>query len=188
MARRPTDPDRKYRLRVDGDLAIDPAYEERRRQYEREQERQREHEEFIRPPQRKPRQATQPRRRERGHVALGTLVGVVALAAMVALLISCRAQLTALSADVVSMQKELSTLEEENVKLLSKYENTFDLTTVKEAAAAAGMNKPSASQVYYIDLSEPDSVVVYGRQSTSVLADALASLRAGADAMVEYFK
>ena len=67
-------------------------------------------------------------------------------------------------------------------------EKTVDLTTIKEAAAAAGMAKPSASQVYYIDLSEPDSVVVYQQKSQNVLSRVLTSLGNGVCAVVEYFK
>ena len=111
-----------------------------------------------------------------------------ALAAMVALMIMCRAQLTEISSQVVSVQKEISALEDEHVALLTRYEKTFDLTTIKEAAAAAGMAKPSSSQVYYIDLSEPDSVVVYQQKSQNVLSRALTSLGNGVCAVVEYFK
>ncbi len=103
-------------------------------------------------------------------------------------MIMCRAQLTEISSQVVSVQKEISALEDEHVALLTRYEKTFDLTTIKEAAAAAGMAKPSASQVYYIDLSEPDSVVVYQQKSQNVLSRALTSLGNGVCAVVEYFK
>lgn len=177
----------EYRPRVVGDLAFDPAYEERRRRQE-EYERSPQREEFIRPPQPRPRPRPAPARRPRERVSAAALVGFLALAAMFALLLTCHAQLTALSSDVVSMQKELSTLEEENVELLSKYEKTFDLSAIKEAAAAAGMNKPSASQIYYIDLSEPDSVVVYRQQEGNVLSRVLTSLGQGVCAVVEYFQ
>ena len=155
-------------------------------EYEREHERQRE--EFMRPPQRKVQKKAAPVRRQREKVSLGTLCGFMALAAMVALMIMCRAQLTEISAQVVSVQKEISALEDEHVALLTRYEKTFDLTTIKEAAAAAGMAKPSASQVYYIDLSEPDSVVVYQQKSQNVLSRVLTSLGNGVCAVVEYFK
>ena len=161
---------RRYSGRVNGNLAYDPAYEERQRRLRREREYEREHE------------------RQREKVSLGTLCGFMALAAMVALMIMCRAQLTEISAQVVSVQKEISALEDEHVALLTRYEKTFDLTTIKEAAAAAGMAKPSASQVYYIDLSEPDSVVVYQQKSQNVLSRVLTSLGNGVCAVVEYFK
>ena len=150
--------------RVVGNLAYDPAYEERQRRLRREQECRRE------------------------KVSLGSLCGFAALAGLVALMIMCRAQLTEISSNVVSMQKELTALEDEHVALLTCYEKTFDLTTIKEAAAAAGMSKPSSSQVYYIDLSEPDGVVVYQQQSASVLSKVLSSLGKGVCAVVEYFK
>ena len=206
---------RRYSGRVNGNLAYDPAYEERQRRLRREQEYEREHqreefmrppqrrlrrereyereherqrEEFMRPPQRKVQKKAAPVRRQREKVSLGTLCGFMALAAMVALMIMCRAQLTEISAQVVSVQKEISALEDEHVALLTRYEKTFDLTTIKEAAAAAGMAKPSASQVYYIDLSEPDSVVVYQQKSQNVLSRVLTSLGNGVCAVVEYFK
>ncbi len=181
---------RRYSGRVNGNLAYDPAYEERQRRLRREQEYEREHqrEEFMRPPQRKVQKKTAPVRRQREKVSLGALCGFAALAAMVALMILCRAQLTEISSQVVSVQKEIAALEDEHVALLTRYEKTFDLTTIKEAAAAAGMAKPSASQVYYIDLSEADSVVVYQQKSQNVLARALTSLGNGVCAVVEYFK
>ena len=180
---------RRYSGRVNGNLAYDPAYEERQRRLrrEREYERERQREEFMRPPQRKVQKKAAPVRRQREKVSLGTLCGFMALAAMVALMIMCRAQLTEISAQVVSVQKEISALEDEHVALLTRYEKTFDLTTIK-AAAAAGMAKPSASQVYYIDLSEPDSVVVYQQKSQNVLSRVLTSLGNGVCAVVEYFK
>ena len=181
---------RRYSGRVNGNLAYDPAYEERQRRLRREQEYEREHqrEEFMRPPQRKVQKKAAPVRRQREKVSLGALCGFAALAAMVALMILCRAQLTEISSQVVSVQKEIAALEDERVALLTRYEKTFDLTTIKEAAAAAGMAKPSASQVYYIDLSEADSVVVYQQKSQNVLARALTSLGNGVCAVVEYFK
>ncbi len=182
---------RHYSGRVDGNLAYDPAYEERQRRLRREREYEREHErreEFIRPPRPKVQRRSAPARRQREKVSLGAACGFLALAVMAVLLILCRAQLTEISADVVSMQRELNTLEEEHVSLLTRYEKTFDLATIKEAAAAAGMSKPSSSQIYYIDLSEADSVVVYQQQSQSVLSRVFTSLGQGVCAVVEYFK
>ena len=84
---------------------------------------------------------------------------------------------------------EISALEDEHVALLTRYEKTFDLTTIRECGGAAGQAaKPSASQVYYIDLSEPDSVVVYQQKSQNVLSRVLTSLGNGVCAVVEYFK
>ena len=97
------------------------------------------------------------------------------------------AQLTSISADVVSMQKELKTLDAEHVALLTQYERTFDFETVKAAAVAAGMNKPSSSQINYIDLSAPDSVELCEAQNVSVLSRVFTSLGQGVFSVVEYF-
>ena len=183
---------RRYSGRVNGNLAYDPAYEERQRSCAASVNTSASTSVSARnscvPPQRKVQKKAAPVRRQREKVSLGTLCGFMALAAMVALMIMCRAQLTEISAQVVSVQKEISALEDEHVALLTRYEKTFDLTTIKEAAAAAGMAKPSASQVYYIDLSEPDSVVVYQQKSQNVLSRVLTSLGNGVCAVVEYFK
>ena len=93
----------------------------------------------------------------------------------------------ALSAETVSLKKQLSALETENVTLTAQYERMFDRNTVKEAAEAAGMSKPGSSQIYYIDLSDGDSAVVYQQSDPGVLSRLLTSLHHGFYAVVEYF-
>jgi phosphoserine aminotransferase len=63
----------------------------------------------------------------------------------------------------------------------------LDALFVKEAAAAAGMAKPVASQVHYVDLSNGDNAVVYATEEPSVLNKVAASLHHGISAVVEYF-
>ena len=125
--------------------------------------------------------------RERQRVSGVLVLGFAALAAMVVVVLMSYAQLTSISAAVVSMQKELKTLDAEHVALLTQYERTFDLETVKAAAAAAGMNKPSSSQINYIDLSAPDSVELCETQNVSVLSRVFTSLGQGVFSVVEYF-
>ena len=96
-------------------------------------------------------------------------------------------QLTAISAEVVDLQNQLEALETENVSLTARHEQMFDLSTVKEAAEAAGMAKPGSGQVYYIDLSEGDSAVVYQQKEANILSRLLTSLNHGIYAVVEYF-
>ena len=116
------------------------------------------------------------------------LIGTVIVTAMVVALMLCYVKLTGISDNVSTIKRQISALEDEHIALLTEYEKTFDLATVKTAAEAAGMSKPSSSQVYYIDLSEPDSVVVYQQKSQNVLSRALTSLGSGVCAVVEYFK
>ena len=135
---------------ITGTLAYDYGRLEReeRRRREREQREYAERRARERAPRRKV-EAT-PRHRERIRVSPLVVLGFVAAAVMSVMLLMSYAQLTTISNQVVSQQKVLASLEEEHVKLVSKYERTFDLAAIKEAAESAGMAKPSASQIYYI--------------------------------------
>lgn len=70
-------------------------------------------------------------------------------------------QLYQFSSDVDTLRTSVSELKDENVYLQTQHGLAFDLTTVKAVAESSGMAKPSASQTYYIDLSEADNAVVY---------------------------
>ena len=80
------------------------------------------------------------------------LLGTVLVVGMVIALMLCYVKLTGISDNVSSIKREISALEEEHVALLTAYERTFDLATVKAAAEAAGMSKPSSGQIQYLSL------------------------------------
>ena len=192
MARYPGRQSNNYGRYVSGNLAYDYDYleRERRRRAEREQREyaeRRARETAVRPePRSKP--VAPPKRRERQRVSPLAVFGFAAAAVMVVMLLMSYAELTAVSHEVVAMQRTLSTLEEEYVSLLSRYERTFDLTAIKEAAEAAGMAKPSASQICYVDLSAPDSVVLHGYVNESVLGRVFTAVGQDIMSIVEYFK
>ncbi len=189
-----TEAKRKYGANaVVGNLAFDFDYIEREEiKRERAERRaiERNMNENVRP-ERKKEAAVQAaparKQRERQRVSGMTVFGSVVLAAAVIMVILSYAQLTTISGGVVAMQSELRSLEERHVTLLSEYEQTFDLSAVKEAAEAAGMYKPSSSQVYYIDLSAPDSVQVFETKDNSVLSRIFTSFGQGVVSAVEYF-
>ena len=97
------------------------------------------------------------------------LLGTVLVVGVVIALMLCYVKLTGISDNVSSIKREISALEEEHVALLTAYERTFDLATVKAAAEAAGMSKPSSGQIQYIDLSGADSVEVYAAGGAAAL-------------------
>lgn len=97
------------------------------------------------------------------------LLGTVLVVGMVIALMLCYVKLTGISDNVSSIKREISALEEEHVALLTAYERTFDLATVKAAAEAADMSKPSSGQIQYIDLSGADSVEVYAAGGAAAL-------------------
>ena len=59
--------------------------------------------------------------------------------------------------------------------------------TAVAVAAAAGMAKPTSSQITYLDLDSEDSAVVYRTETPSVFSRILSSLHHGVYAVVEYF-
>ena len=121
------------------------------------------------------------------HVSPVMVLGFAAVAVMLVMLVMSYVELTAISGNVVQMQSELETLQTQQVSLITKHEQAFDLSGVKEAATEAGMSQPSDSQIYYIDLSEPDSATVYS-QEESGFGKILSMLGQGICTVVEYFR
>ena len=76
-------------------------------------------------------------------VILSPLVagGVVVLLAMVVVLMLGYVTLTDVSGSVSSIKRQISDLDEQHVALLTEYEKTFDLATIKAAAEAAGIKE-----------------------------------------------
>lgn len=114
-------------------------------------------------------------------------MGVAAMCALVMVLLLGYVQLTTVGASISQMNNELSELETEHVALLTEYEKTFDLTTIKAVAEAEGMSKPTSGQIQYIDLSGNDSAVVYSGEP-SVTARVFADVRHSAASVVEFFR
>lgn len=116
------------------------------------------------------------------------LLGTVLVVGMVIALMLCYVKLTGISDNVSSIKREISALEEEHVALLTAYERTFDLATVKAAAEAAGMSKPSSGQIQYIDLSGADSVEVYAAGGAAALNGFTEKAEALWAYVLEYFR
>ena len=116
------------------------------------------------------------------------LLGTVLVVGMVIALMLCYVKLTGISDNVSSIKREISALEEEHVALLTAYERTFDLATVKAAAEAAGMSKPSSGQIQYIDLSGTDSVEVYAAGGGAALHQLTGKVAELWSYVLEYFR
>lgn len=171
---------------VDGSLARDLDWAVRERELRHAGEAPR-HQEQVRQ-QPKVHAAPKVLVRERQQVSLFSLLGFAAVAGLAVLVLMSYIQLTALASDTVALKKQLSTLETEHATLTAQYEQMFDLTTVREAAEAAGMTKPSTSQICYLDMAGGDSAIVYQQEEPSVLSSVLTALNHGVYAVVEYFK
>lgn len=170
---------------VDGNLARSLDFEVRERELRHAGEAPRHREAARERPQ--VRSLPKVRLREAQHVAPLAVLGAAAAAALAVLLLLSYIHLTVLSTETVELREELKTLEKENVVLTTQYEQIYDLASVKAAAESAGMTKPGASQVYYVDGSGGDAAVVYQQEETGLWDKLRSSLHHGIYAVVEYF-
>ena len=131
---------------------------------------------------------TQVQVREAGAVSPFAVMGFVLVGVFAALLLLSHVQYTVVADEVVSLRRELNTLQTENATLSAEYERVFDLERI-QAAVGSTMVRPSANQIEYIDLSEPDSVEVYADQGgiPGVLG-ALEGIGEVISDIVEYFR
>ena len=110
------------------------------------------------------------------------------LVGLVVVLLMGYVRLTEVSADITQLKEEMGQLEERHVTLLTQYEKTFDLATVKRVAEEEGMRKPTAGQVEYLELPAADSVVVYRSDAGTALEKIVAAIGDAAKTVVEYFR
>ena len=178
------------RSAVYGDLAYDLDREVRERALRHAGEAPRHQTAVEAVPKAKPRvrSLSKAQVRQRQKVSVLSVLGVGAAIGLAVMVLMGYIQLTIISDEVVSLQNQLEELQTENVTLTAQHEQMFDLATVKEVAEAAGMSKPSSSQIYYIDLSEGDSAVVYQQEESNLLSRVLTSRNHGIYAVVEYFE
>lgn len=130
---------------------------------------------------------TQVQVREAGQVAPFAVVGFLAVAVFAALLLMSYVQFTVLNGEMVSLRSEMSSLQKEHATLSAQYEKVFDMDTI-QAAVGDTMVRPTNDQVVYLDLSEPDTVVVYADQAQSSLASAAKEVGQALGYIVEYFR
>lgn len=116
------------------------------------------------------------------------LCAVGALAAMAVVLVMGYILLTAVTGSISDLQEQVSQLEDQRVSLVMDYERTFDMAKIKEAAEAAGMKKPTAGQVEYVELGGGSKAEVYQAESDSLLSQLTHSVKSGIGALVEYFR
>ena len=122
--------------------------------------------------------------RPAGQVSVFAVAGFFAVAIVAVLVLLSYVQLTALSDEVVSLRNEYNTLKSEEARLMAQYELAYDLKSIEDTVTADGrMVKPQSSQIYYMDLSGSDSVVIYENSTAATLGS---KLEAFMDTVAEY--
>ena len=131
---------------------------------------------------------TQVQVREAGQASVFAVIGFLAVGVFAALLLLSYTQYAVLTDQVVTLRSELTTLQTENATLSAEYEKVFDMERI-QAAVGDTMIRPTGDQVEYIDLSEPDSVVVYGQEDAKTgIPGLLAGLEEIISSLIEYFR
>lgn len=106
--------------------------------------------------------------RPAGKVSLFAVAGFGAVAVMAVLILMSYIQLSAISNEVVSLNAEMTRLQSEEATLRARYELAYDLGAIEKAVTSDGsMSRPQAGQMVYVDLTEPDSVVLYNQTESS---------------------
>ena len=93
------------------------------------------------------------------------------LTGLVVVLLMGYVRLTEVSADISQIKTEMGQLEERHVALLTQYEKTFDLATVKR-----------------VELPAADSTVVYRSDAGTALENIAESISRALGSVVEYFR
>lgn len=171
------------RQAVNGSLAYDLDYGAR----ERERRRAGEDQKVRKEPKAKAYSAPRVLLRARQYVSPLAVLSVAAIMGLALLVLLSYVRLTLLSSETVELRRQLEELEEKNVDLTAQYHQMFDMASVKEAAEAAGMAKPTGTQMGRLDLSAGDSAVSYRQKESGLLNRLLSSLHGGVYAVVEYF-
>lgn len=104
------------------------------------------------------------------------------------LVIFSYAQFTVANSQLSSLRSELSDLQAQNVTLSAEYERVFDMERI-QAAVGDTMVRPTNDQVVYLDLSQPDNVVLSEDQERSTgIRGALEGLEDIFHQVIEYFR
>lgn len=121
-------------------------------------------------------------------IPVASVAGSVILAVLAVMVVYCQVQINEISSSIVTMKKQISELEEEQISLQTRYEQAFDPAAVKAAAEAAGMQQPGEGQVIYIDLPGEDQTVSGMEKEDGVLTKIFTALNQRFYTVLEYFR
>lgn len=106
------------------------------------------------------------------------IVGCICIACLSLLIIMSYIRLTELSHKTSELTAQLSTLKEQEGKLLLEYESAFDLNEIEEYAVnILGMVKAGDNQVYYLQSrTEDKAVILEESENKKGILDTISSL------------
>lgn len=99
--------------------------------------------------------------REAGSMSLDSIFGFIVGLALAAVLMSGYAELATNSDQVVQLRSRLNTLQSQQQILSAQYEKHFDIGRIEDSLGNH-LIRPTNEQMVYIDLSQPDTVEMFG--------------------------
>ena len=119
-------------------------------------------------------------------VSLTAVAGLMVVTCMLILVIFGYVQLYEAAEQVSTLESQLSTLQQEQVILESRYESGIDLDYIKQRATELGFGVPTKEQTVYINLSGSDQAEIYSTEKTGLLARIIQAIESSASGLVEY--
>ena len=115
------------------------------------------------------------------------VVGMMAAACMLILVIFGYVQLYEATTAAGNLADDLKTLQQENQMLHSEYEGKIDLTAIEERAIQElGMTQPSSSQTVSLNLSGTDRAVVTQESTPNPLTAVIDAVKSSIESLVSY--
>ena len=143
-------------------------------------------------PQHLPEELPLPRKQQRvkARTALApfTVVGMLAVACMLVLVVFGYVQLFEATSEVSKLETRLSELQSEQTLLRSKYEARIDLDAIEVSAAELGLSKPTQEQIVYVDLSGTDRAEIYQEEKTSAVGEIIAAVEQSVSDLIAYLR
>ena len=117
-----------------------------------------------------------------------TALGAAAAVLMLALVVFSYIRLYEARSDVGKLQTQLSTLEEQQARLQSQYDNALDLEQIEKRAKELGMRQPGSSQIIYVQVDPDDTTEVYAAPAEkNVFARVIDAFRSAFTDAINYF-
>ncbi len=101
-----------------------------------------------------------------------SVLGVVAAAVMIVIMLLAQARLTAVCNEAVRLTNKISQLQTEQARLLIEFESAFNLTEIEDyAVRELGMQKPHSDQIFTINSRAQDKVELFTPDRSGSLLD-----------------
>lgn len=126
--------------------------------------------------------------RARTALAPFTVVGMLAVACLLVLVVFGYVQLFEATSEVSKLENQLSALQSQQTQLQSRYEARIDLDAIETAAGDLGLTKPSQEQIVYLDLSGADRAEIYQEEKTSVFSEIVSAMEQSVSGLIAYLR